>query len=134
MLLIVYDTFTQNNARFIKKLNLAENETVKITPDLIVSEPFVLLTYTTGFGEVPKTTLNFLEINNSYIQGVAASGNTIWGDNFARSADTISEMYGIPILIKFEMSGMPEDVETFKERVQNIRYETYRVKQRGDTA
>jgi protein involved in ribonucleotide reduction len=28
-------------------------------------------------------------------------------------------------LHKFEMSGMPDDVRTFKERVQNIRYETH---------
>jgi protein involved in ribonucleotide reduction len=124
-LLIVFDSKTGNVNRFTKKLGL---ECVQIDASLIeqkINEPFILVTYTTGFGSVPPTTLDFLESNHVNLQGVAASGNKNWGQNFAISADKISSMYGVPILHKFEMSGMPEDVEILKERVQNIRYETH---------
>lgn len=128
-MLIVFDSKTGNIRRFIDALGL---KAVEINPQLIeqpINEPFVLVTYTTGFGNVPPSTLYFLELNHVNLRGVAASGNRIWGDNFAISADVISEMYRVPILHKFEMSGMPEDVGIFKERVQNITYETYRTKQ-----
>lgn len=112
---------------------MLDMDATQITKDLRVEEPFVLITYTTGFGEAPLTTLDFLQSNYTYLQGIAASGNKAWGTVYAKSADTISEMYGVPILLTFEMSGMPEDVETFRERVQNIRYETHRIEQRSNT-
>jgi protein involved in ribonucleotide reduction len=133
-LIIVFDSKTGNNRRFVDKLGYEEKDIIQVVPGLHVFEPFILLTYTTGYGQVPATTLDFLKSNHQNLQGVAASGNKVWGQYFARSADEISNAYGVPILHKWEMSGMPEDVETFKERVQNIRYETYRTKQRGDTA
>lgn len=115
----------------MNKLDLPVKE---IDSSLIVDEPFILITYTTGMGQVPQSTLNFLKSNHINLKGVVASGNRNWGQNFAISADKISNMYGIPILHKFEMSGMPEDVDTLRERVQNISYETHRIEQRGDTA
>jgi protein involved in ribonucleotide reduction len=121
-MLVVFDSKTGNVNRFIQALDI---EAIKISDSLIVDEPYILVTYTTGFGLVPPSTAKFLESNHIYLQGVAASGNRNWGDMFAKSADTISSRYGVPILHKFEMSGMPDDVRTFKERVQNIRYETH---------
>jgi protein involved in ribonucleotide reduction len=129
-MLVVFDSKTGNVRRFIEALDI---EAIQISDSLIVNEPFVLVTYTTGFGLVPPSTTKFLESNHIYLQGVAASGNRNWGDMFARSADKISSMYGVPIIHKFEMSGLPRDVITFKERVQEIRYETHRIEQRGDT-
>lgn len=125
-MIIVFDSKTGNVLRFIDSLGLPATHIRDIHEP--VNEPFILVTYTTGFGNVPPTTLEFLKSNHINLQGVAASGNKIWGDNFAISADIISKTYGVPILHKFEMSGMPEDVEFLKERVQNISYETYRVK------
>lgn len=126
---IVFDSKTGNVRRFIESLKLPEEVPVTmIEPGLHIRNPFILVTYTTGFGNVPATTLDFLKSNHINLKAVAASGNLVWGNNFARSADIICDMYGVPILMKFEMSGMPDDVETFKERVQNIRYETHRTK------
>lgn len=122
-MIIAFDSKTGNVRRFVQNLGFPS---VEIHDGLELLNPFVLITYTTGFGNVPKTTLDFLQSNHIFLQGVAASGNTIWGDNFAISADKISNMYQVPILHKFEMSGMPEDVKTLTERVQNIRYEAYR--------
>lgn len=124
-MLVVFDSKTGNVLRFVKKLGI---DSIQLLPNLVVSEPFILITYTTGYGSVPPTTSDFLKLNHINLQGVAASGNKNWGNNFARSADTISSTYGVPILMKFEMSGMPEDVEILKERVQNIRYEAHRTK------
>jgi protein involved in ribonucleotide reduction len=130
-MLVVFDSKTGNVRRFIESLGV---ESVQVSDSLIVNEPYVLVTYTTGFGSVPPSTAKFLESNHIFLQGIAASGNRNWGDSFARSADKISSMYGVPIIHKFEMSGLPKDVRTFKERVQEIRYETHRIEQRGDTA
>ncbi|WP_319020740.1 class Ib ribonucleoside-diphosphate reductase assembly flavoprotein NrdI [Bacillus sp. B1-b2] len=125
----MFDSKTGNVRRFVRKLDIPEDQVKEVYPGLTIYEPYILLTYTTGMGQVPKTTLDFLESNHNQLQGVVASGNRNWGQNFAVSADKISNMYGKPILHKFEMSGMPEDVKTLKERVQIINYETYRVKQ-----
>ena len=46
-----------------------------------------------------------LEKNAHLLLGVAVSGNKVWGDNFAKSADTISKQYQVPILHTFELSG-----------------------------
>ena len=109
-MLIAFDSRTGNVRRFVEKLPL---RSVRIEEDLTVEEPFVLVTYTTGFGNVPEKVLRFLKRNGNRLKGVAASVNRNWGIHFARSADTISDMYGVPILGKFELSGTARDLEAF---------------------
>ncbi|GIN24328.1 protein NrdI [Bacillus licheniformis] len=92
----------------------------KVSTEEYLDEPFVLITYTTGFGEVPKTTEMFLEKNAHLLLGVAASGNRVWGDNFAKSAEKISKQYQVPILGKFELSGTAKDVELFTQEVERV--------------
>lgn len=116
-LLVVFDSLTGNVARFVDKLQLPS---VQISEGLIINEPFVLVTYTTGFGEVPSSTLEFLKRNNQLLIGVAVSGNRNWGQFFARSGEIIANMYGVPLILKFELHGTPQDVTTFKEGVQKL--------------
>jgi protein involved in ribonucleotide reduction len=116
-MLVVFDSRTGNVQRFINKLPV---RSVRVEEDLSVEEPFVLVTYTTGFGNVPEKVLRFLKQNGSNLRGVAASGNRNWGTHFARSADTISAMYGVPILCKFELSGTARDVDTFLKELSLI--------------
>lgn len=111
---IVFDSKTGNVKRFISKLGY---DCLQIRDDLIVNESFILVTYTTGFGEVPKTTKAFLEKNSDYLIGVASSGNRNWGTKFAKSADIISAQYNVPIISKFELSGTLKDVTAFQEGV-----------------
>lgn len=113
----MYDSFTGNVERFVKKLNV---KAIKVTSNLTLSRPSILITYTTGFGEVPKSTIVFLDKNKNYIIGIAVSGNRNWGNNFARAADIISKKYNIPIIHKFELSGTPEDVQIFLQEAQRI--------------
>jgi protein involved in ribonucleotide reduction len=116
-LLIAYDSKTGNVKRFVKKLNM---HTVKIADNLLIEEPFILVTYTTGFGEVPETTARFLERNYKFLKGVAASGNKNWGSNYAKSADLISMQYNVPIISKFELSGTNQDVARFLQEVEKV--------------
>ncbi|MBD2847022.1 class Ib ribonucleoside-diphosphate reductase assembly flavoprotein NrdI [Paenibacillus sp. IB182496] len=116
-MLIVYDSKTGNVARFIDKLNL---RCVKLDESMTVDEPFVLVTYTTGFGQPPASVLAFLIRNHGRLTGVSASGNRNWGDNFARSADHIARLYGVPVISKFEMSGTARDVDQFVKEMDAI--------------
>ncbi|NEW08261.1 class Ib ribonucleoside-diphosphate reductase assembly flavoprotein NrdI [Paenibacillus sp. SYP-B3998] len=116
-MLIAYDSKTGNVRRFIAKLQMPA---VQIEEALKMDEPFVLVTYTTGFGQIPQKVASFLEQNHPRMIGVAASGNRNWGDGFAKSADTISELYDVPVLTKFELSGTKNDVERFVQGVNAI--------------
>lgn len=116
-MLIAYDSRTGNVRRFIEKCPFPA---VQIDPSLMLDEPFVLLTYTTGFGEVPEKVAHFLQRNHHRLRGVGASGNRNWGDRFARSADRISAAYGVPVVAKFELSGTTRDVETFTREVGQL--------------
>jgi protein involved in ribonucleotide reduction len=116
-MLIIYDSKTGNVRRFINKLNM---ECLQVKEDLVVDAPFILITYTTGFGDVPLSTLNFLEYNHKYLRGVAASGNRNWGFSFAKSAKKISEKYSVPILLEFELSGLNSDVEKITYEIRRL--------------
>lgn len=114
---ILFDSRTGNVKRFTEKLSL---HCEQITKDTEVDEPFILITYTTGFGDLSAKTRHFLENNHGWLKGVAASGNRIWGDRFARSAHTIADTYGVPIIHTFELSGTSNDVHTFTQGVYSI--------------
>jgi protein involved in ribonucleotide reduction len=116
-MLVIYDSMTGNVKRFINELNL---NAVQIHENLIVNEPFVLITYTIGFGEVPNSTLNFLDNNHQYLRGVASSGNRNFGSSFANAASVISQQYNVSLLLKFELSGTKQDIEKFIQEVNHI--------------
>ncbi|NQD51853.1 class Ib ribonucleoside-diphosphate reductase assembly flavoprotein NrdI, partial [Bacillus altitudinis] len=109
MIQIVFDSKTGNVQRFLDKTPFTDKR--KLTGEEFLDTPFILVTFTTGFGQVPGTTQSFLEKNAHLLLGVAVSGNKVWGDNFAKSADTISKQYQVPILHTFELSGTKRDVE-----------------------
>ncbi|TVY10001.1 class Ib ribonucleoside-diphosphate reductase assembly flavoprotein NrdI [Paenibacillus cremeus] len=117
-MIVVWDSRTGNVERFVNKLEGIEK--VKIHNDIIVDEPFVLITYTTGMGKVPQSTLDFLEHNHQHMLGVACSGNRNWGDSYARAADIISQKYNVPILLRFELSGLSSDVNSLMERLRQF--------------
>ncbi|CAM4390567.1 protein NrdI [Paenibacillus macerans] len=116
-MLIAYDSKTGNVKRFIQKLDLPA---VQIDENMTLEEPFVLITYTTGFGQVPAKVSAFLEHNHQRLLGVAASGNRNWGERFALSADLIAQRYHVPVVAKFELSGTKQDAERFKQEVSRV--------------
>jgi protein involved in ribonucleotide reduction len=118
---IYYDSKTGNVERFIGKIRPLKNWIfVKIDGDTVAENKGHLVTFTTNFGEVPKTTEKFLEKNNSKILSISSSGNMNWGKLYALAADKISESYSIPVVLKFELAGLNSEVETFIRKVEEI--------------
>ena len=120
---VYYDSKTGNVQRFIDKIKKERPEWsfVKISSDMEISENGHLVTFTTNFGEIPDTTEKFLENENNRkcIKSVSSSGNMNWGTLFGKAADNIEEKYGIPVLMKFELSGTHVQVEYFINSIEN---------------
>ena len=120
---VYYDSKTGNVQRFIDKIKKERPEWsfVKISRDMEISENGHLVTFTTNFGEIPDTTEKFLENENNRkcIKSVSSSGNMNWGTLFGKAADNIEEKYGIPVLMKFELSGTHVQVEYFINNIEN---------------
>ena len=120
---VYYDSKTGNVQRFIDKIKKERPEWsfVKISRDMEISENGHLVTFTTNFGEIPDTTEKFLENENNRkcIKSVSSSGNMNWGTLFGKAADKIEETYGIPVLMKFELSGTHVQVEYFINNIEN---------------
>ncbi|SEK21007.1 class Ib ribonucleoside-diphosphate reductase assembly flavoprotein NrdI [Parapedobacter koreensis] len=111
---IYYDSKTGNVERFMQKVSELTGWTVqKIQPGMDVEQAGHLVTFTTRFGEIPDTTKAFLQHASSYLLSVSSSGNQNWGRNFAVAGDKIATEYGIPLALKFELSGTNEDVNEF---------------------
>lgn len=116
-MLIAYDSKTGNVRRFINKLKLPA---VQIEEHMTIDEPYVLVTYTTGFGQIPEKVSTFLERNHARLKGIAASGNKNWGELYAHSADLIAQRYNVPVVGKFELSGTFGDVQRIKQEVDKV--------------
>lgn len=118
-MLIVYDSRTGNVRRFVDGLGrravaLAAAQAGEL------QEPFVLVTYTTGFGQVPDSTAGFLQKNGHWLAGVASSGNRNWGDGFAKAADRIAAQYRVPVLARFELSGTGKEAAQFLQELDRL--------------
>lgn len=118
-MIIAYDSKTGNVKRFINKLN-TYYEILKINKSLLINDKFVLVTFTTGFGEIPETTKEFLKYNHKNLVAVASSGNKNWGSNYGKAADIISNQYNVPLILKFELSGTKKDIKKFLLEVDNL--------------
>ncbi|WP_345806645.1 class Ib ribonucleoside-diphosphate reductase assembly flavoprotein NrdI [Bacillus pumilus] len=120
-MLITYDSLTGNVQRFVDKIkNNTHLKATLIAEDTLITSPFIHITYTIGFGEVPKTTKTFLHSNKEMLRGISSSGNKNWGNNFGLAADKIATQYNVPILLKFELAGTDSDVATFLQEVKFI--------------
>jgi len=71
---VVYFSLTGNIERFVNKLNISIPIEVGHI-DLITEEPFILITYTAKFGEIPESVKLFLEKNENNLRAVIGSGN-----------------------------------------------------------
>jgi protein involved in ribonucleotide reduction len=100
---IVYASKTHNVERFCAKIE--RYDSVRAEDYEPSMGKYILITYTDGFGQVPKHVVSFLEQYNHNMLGVCASGRQIWKlqGTYCKSADVIHEQYGVPILLKFEM-------------------------------
>ncbi len=116
-MLVVYSSKTGNTELFLKKVEVKNYLKIIKNKNQNISENFILITYTTGLGEIPEEVESFLKYknNSSFLTGVIASGNRNFGNLFAKAADLISDKYNIPILMKYELTGNKNDVLKLKE-------------------
>ncbi|STC68738.1 ribonucleotide reductase stimulatory protein [Corynebacterium pilosum] len=130
MLVVYFSSVTENTRRFVDKLGLPSKRIPLYRSDepLIVDEPYVLICPTYGGGAsishqntrpVPKQVIRFLnnEHNRSLIRGVIAAGNSNFGPDYCIAGDVISQKCKVPYLYRFELLGMPEDVERVRDEL-----------------
>lgn len=111
----VYSSRTGNVESIVTKLGI---DALRIDDGSeIVDEPFILFTYTDGYGEVPMEVDTFLMGNSNNIQGVVCSGDTGYGEAFCQAGDVIAETYDVPCLYKVENDGTDEDIMKIKELI-----------------
>jgi protein involved in ribonucleotide reduction len=118
--IIVYASSTHNVERFCAKID--KYESVRVENYIPSMGKYILITYTNGFGQVPKEVADFLSEHSHNMVGVCASGRQIWKlqGTYCKSADAIHEQYGVPILLKFEMAGTDKDRAELVERIEHI--------------
>ncbi|KMK75428.1 class Ib ribonucleoside-diphosphate reductase assembly flavoprotein NrdI [Alkalihalobacillus pseudalcaliphilus] len=116
-MIVAYYSLTGNTRRLVARL-APPGERVELTRDTTLTEPFVLVTPTYNFGEIPQVVAEFLESNNEYLVAVIGTGNRNWADNFAIAGRKVATRYGVPLIGTVELAGTPEDYRTLIERMR----------------
>ncbi|EZX23651.1 class Ib ribonucleoside-diphosphate reductase assembly flavoprotein NrdI [Mammaliicoccus sciuri] len=118
---IIYYSLTGNVRRFIQRAGLSDTMALtEANKTNEINEPFIMVTGTIGFGQVPDTVQDFLKVNHHNLKAVAGSGNRNWGQNFAKASEEIANQYHVPLLMKFELHGNQAIADEFKEKVVNL--------------
>jgi protein involved in ribonucleotide reduction len=129
-LLVYFSSISGNTARFVEKLKLPARRIPlnRTEEDLVIDEPFVLVTPTYGGGEgrgvergaVPKQVIRFLndEHNRRNIRGVISAGNTNFGESFCLAGDIISRKCHVPHLYRLEIFGTQDDVDRVSDGLE----------------
>lgn len=121
--LVYFSSVSGNTRRFVEKLGRPALRIPLFPSDapLVAEEPFVLLVPTYGGGQgrgaVPKQVIRFLndERNRALLRGVITAGNTNFGEAYGLAGEIISAKCRVPLLYRFELFGMPEDVAAVNE-------------------
>ena len=130
--LFYYSSETGSTARFVGNLGL-EASRIAVSPKDhtdTADKPFVLVvpTYSDGEGRgsVPKGVVRFLneERNRRLIRGVIGAGNKNFGAFYCHGAKAVAEKCGVPLLYRFELMGMPEDVVNVRTGLERFWSET----------
>lgn len=124
-MIIFYDSLTNLTKLFGEDLQKELEKSLGITILLKsvndvekedISNQMYLLSRSIFFGEIPDTTLDFLDFleDNDKLQnvlGVSVSGNLNWGTTYGKAGSEINKLYKIPYVSVFEGCGFPEDID-----------------------
>lgn len=111
--MILYVSRTGNIRYILSKLHV---ESLEINEGLRINTPYLLMTYTDGFGEVPLKVAQFLSQNASLCKGVVVSGNSNFGPTaFGRAGDIIASTYQVPLVCKLDVRGNQKNYETIQQ-------------------
>jgi protein involved in ribonucleotide reduction len=128
MIVVYYSNRSENTHRFVQKLGV---ESVRL-PLRVSEEPpevtdeYVLIVPTYGAGRgtsaVPLPVIKFLnvETNRTLLRGVIGAGNTNFGSSYCLAADIVSHKCNVPVLHRFEIMGMPEDVTEVQTKITQL--------------
>lgn len=120
--IVYFSSVSENTHRFVQRAAKQGNLTLRRIPlrrtdtPLRVTNPYLLVTPTYGAddraGAVPRQVIGFLNDpgNRSLLRGVVSGGNTNFAQDYAIAGDTIARKTGAPLLMRFELLGLPEDV------------------------
>lgn len=120
---IVYYSFTNNTLAFVEKY--FEDYDPMSIEEGSVNCPFLLITPTYDFGQIPEVVEEWLDENHQHMVGVVSNGNRNWGELYARAGDLISDSYNVPLILKIELRGNEEDSNIIKEWIKEIEDEDY---------
>ncbi|MFJ5790196.1 class Ib ribonucleoside-diphosphate reductase assembly flavoprotein NrdI [Lysinibacillus sp. NPDC097162] len=110
--MIVYASRTGNVRSIVTKL---DGESIEIYDGLLLTEPYLLITYTDGLGDIPAKVARFLEQNKEFCKGVAVSGNSNFGHHvFGGAGEKIAEAYKVPLVCKLDLRGYQADYEVIQ--------------------
>ena len=85
-----------------------------------IEEPFLLMTYTDGYGRAPRIVEDFLKRNGKYLRGVIVSGDKAYGEYYCLAGKKIAEEHGVPNLYSFENGGNDDDVAAIKGIIKGM--------------
>lgn len=122
-MIIVYASLTGKIKNFASRLEqqLPDHEFIKIKKSTEVNEPFVLITYTFGFGEIPAEVKAFMQRSGNHIVAVVGSGERNWGEHrFCKASIDISKQYNVPLLHTFEKMGYDSDVDIVASKIKEL--------------
>ena len=135
---LFYDTMTLNTKKFCDKVKKKFGDKIAVhnikeilddygyyklsgSEELINSIEYHLITYTIMQGEVPQTTLDFLEKYHwkDKIKTISSTGQKNWGkDLFAKAVDVVNEKYpNIEKGLKIELQGNSKDVDDMAKMI-----------------
>lgn len=123
-MIIAYASMTRKVANFASRLrerDLGNCEFIHVQKDTTINEPFVLITYTWGKGDIPKEVQSLLQRSGEHIVAVAGSGERNWGEHrYCKASIDISSRYNVPLLHNFEKMGYDSDVDIVATKIKQI--------------
>lgn len=122
-MIIAYASLTGKVKNFAERLRLQlpDCEFIQINRATEINDPFVLITYTWGKGDIPKNVQSFLDRSQGKILGVAGSGERNWGEHrFCKASIDISKRYDTPLIHTFEKMGYDSDVDIVASKIRDI--------------
>lgn len=117
MSIVYFSSVTENTRRLVDKTGLDGHRIPlrRTEPELLVTEPYILLVPTYGSGDgrmaVPKQVIRFLNnpANRALCRAVVATGNRNFGDAYGLGGKMVAAKLGVPMLGAFELAGFPGD-------------------------
>ncbi len=122
-MIVAYASLTGKVKSFAERLQIEvpEVELVKIARDTVIEDPFVLITYTFGSGDIPREVNGFMDRCGNNIIAVAGSGERNWGTHrFCKASIDISNRFNVPLLHTFEKSGFDSDVAIVATKIKEL--------------